>query len=338
MANNQHSTSVNATGKATELSAKTAIFDAREYRHALGCFPTGVAIITTIDAQGKASGLTCNSFSSVSLDPPLVLWSLRKQSSSIDIYKNTKAFAINVLAGDQGELSGRFATSSIPDKFEGIDFETGYAGVPLINDCVARFHCRMHQQHDAGDHIIFIGRVERFERVREDDPLVFCKGAYMMVTQSLRELAARGTIGPAKLLEARRLVYLGMVRLACTNADDDDFKAIERTLQEMQGHIDAGNMLQRARLAIQFFDQIATAAHNEVIAVVAQSLTTLLQLSVKEYHKSDRVGNLYRPELDPLRWQILSALKKRDRTTVEHVVSDYLDFVSNAKLNAPLPV
>ena len=332
------STSTNLQGVPEAQVAVTSQFDNKEFRHALGCFPTGVAIITTLDEQGKECGLTCNSFSSVSLDPPLVLWSLRKKSSSIDAFRNTGAFAINVLAGDQGALSGRFATSAIADKFEGIEFERGYAGVPLINDCVARFHCSMHQQHDAGDHVIFIGRVERFERVREDDPLVFCKGAYMMVTQSLRELAARGTIGPAKLLEARRLVYIGMVRLACTNAANEDFVAIETTLLQMQTQIEAGNMLQRARLAIRFFDQIAAAAHNEVIAVVAQSLTTLLQLSVNEYHKSDMVGTLYRPELDPLRWQILAALKERDKATVEHAVSDYLAYVSQAKLNAPLPV
>ena len=336
--NAYESTSKARTGTPGALPEQVTHFDHKEFRHALGCFPTGVAIISTLDEQGKACGLTCNSFSSVSLDPPLVLWSLRKKSSSIDVFRNTGAFAINVLAGDQGALSGRFATSAITDKFEGMTFSSGHAGVPLINDCVARFHCSMHQQHDAGDHIIFIGRVERFERVREDDPLVFCKGAYMMVTQSLRELAARGTIGPAKLLEARRLVYIGMARLACTNAANEDFAAIELTLQQMQDQIDAGNMLQRARLAIRFFEQIAAAAHNEVIAVVAQSLTTLLQMSVNEYHKSDKVGTLYRPELDPLRWQMLAALKERDKTALENAVSHYLDYVSQAKLMAPLSV
>lgn len=322
----------------TARSGAITEFDSKQYRYALGCFPTGVAIITALDGQGRACGLTCNSFSSVSLDPPLVLWSLRKQSSSIQIFRDTDAFAINVLAGDQGALSGRFASSAIADKFTGIAYESGYAGVPLISDCVARFHCSMHQQHDAGDHIIFIGQVRQFERVREDDPLVFCKGAYMMVTQSLRELVAKGSIGPAKLLEARRLVYIGMVGLACSNAESADFEAIERTLHDMQGQIDAGDMLQRARLAIRFFDQIAAAAHNDVIAVVAQSLTTLLQLSVNEYHKTDQVGALYRPELDPLRWEILAALKGRNRTAVEHAVSHYLEYVSQAKLNAPLPV
>jgi flavin reductase (DIM6/NTAB) family NADH-FMN oxidoreductase RutF len=336
--NTYESASKAQAGAPAAQPAQATEFDHKEFRHALGCFPTGVAIISTLDGKGKACGLTCNSFSSVSLDPPLVLWSLRKKSSSIDVFRNTGAFAINVLAGDQGALSGRFATSAITDKFEGMAFSRGYAGVPLIDDCVARFHCSMHQQHDAGDHIIFIGRVERFERVREDDPLVFCKGAYMMVTQSLRELAAKGTIGPAKLLEARRLVYIGMARLACTNAANEDFAAIELTLQQMQDQIDAGNMLQRARLAIRFFDQIAAAAHNEVIAVVAQSLTTLLQLSVNEYHKSDKVGTLYRPELDPLRWEMLAALKGRDKTAVENAVSHYLDYVSQAKLMAPLSV
>src|SRR5690606_28532287 len=149
-------------------------------------------------------------------------------------------------------------------------YEAGFAGVPLIKDCVARFHCRTYQQHDAGDHIIFIGHVEQFERVREDDPLVFCKGAYMMVTQSLRELSARGQAGPQALVEARRSVYVGMVRLACTHGSEEDFNAIENTLREMQQQIEAGDMLQRAKLAIQFFKQVAAAAHNSVMEVVAQ--------------------------------------------------------------------
>src|SRR5690606_13435822 len=148
-------------------------------------------------------GLTCNSFSSVSLDPPLVLWSLRTSSKSLAAFRASSSFAINVLAEDQSKLSSRFASSSVADKFEGIAHSEGFRGVPLIDDCLARFHCSTFSEHEAGDHIIFIGRVERFEHGREEDPLVFYKGAYMILTQSLRELAAQGRVSKPALIEAR---------------------------------------------------------------------------------------------------------------------------------------
>lgn len=311
-------------------------FDQKAFRHALGCFPTGVAVITTLDLEGRPTGLTCNSFSSVSLDPPLVLWSLRKSSKSIDTFRQTTAFAINVLAEDQDTISGHFANTHITEKFKDIPYETGSGGVPLIHDCVARFHCRTYQQHDAGDHIIFIGHVEQFERVREDDPLVFCKGAYMMVTQSLRELSAKGEAGPQALVEARRSVYIGMVRLACTHGSEDDFNAIESTLREMQQHIEAGDMLQRAKLAIRFFNQIAAAAHNRVMEVVAQSLTTLLQLSVNAHSKADQITTLYLPSLDPIRWTVLDSLRARDANAAESAIVKYLEQVALHKAETPL--
>lgn len=158
----------------------------------------------------------------------------------------------------------------------------------------------------------------------------------MMVTQSLRELAVKGQIGPAKLLEARKLLYVGMARLACANGTDEDFNAIEVTLEEMRSHIAAGDMLQRAKLAIQFFDQIASAAHNEIVAVVAQSLTTLLQLDVNTCLKSDGMDTLYRPELDPIRWKILIALRNRDETAAENGVTSYINCVSLSKLGERL--
>ena len=108
------------------MPTHSASFDHHEYRRTLGSFPTGVAIMTTRDGQGEPTGLTCNSFSSVSLDPPLVLWSLRKASKSIDIFREAKTFAINVLAEDQDHLSQRFATSSILKKFEDVSWSTGY--------------------------------------------------------------------------------------------------------------------------------------------------------------------------------------------------------------------
>jgi flavin reductase (DIM6/NTAB) family NADH-FMN oxidoreductase RutF len=164
--------------------AEIPTFDLQAYRQAMGSFPTGVAIITTRDAAGEPVGITCNSFSSVSLDPPLVLWCMRKASKSIDVFKATQSFAISVLAEDQDHLSQRFATSSIEKKFESVGWMSGYSDLPLINDCVARFQCSVYQQHDAGDHIMFIGRVEQFDMVREEDSLVFYRGAYASLVKS----------------------------------------------------------------------------------------------------------------------------------------------------------
>jgi flavin reductase (DIM6/NTAB) family NADH-FMN oxidoreductase RutF len=104
---------------------------------------------------------------------------MRKASKSIEIFRETRSFAINILAEDQDHLSQRFATSSIENKFENVAWTSGYLDLPLIDHCMARFQCTTFSKHDAGDHIIFIGKVERFEAVRESSSLVFYKGAYM---------------------------------------------------------------------------------------------------------------------------------------------------------------
>jgi 3-hydroxy-9,10-secoandrosta-1,3,5(10)-triene-9,17-dione monooxygenase reductase component len=155
----------------------TATFDTRAFRSALGVFPTGVAIVTTRAADGSLVGLTINSFSSLSLDPPLVLWSLNSNSPSLSMFRDGSHFTVNILAQEQANLSQRFA-SRIPDKFQGIEFRTGAGGTPLIVDCAAWLECRTHSHQDAGDHILFIGEVERFERT-EKKPLIFCGGKYV---------------------------------------------------------------------------------------------------------------------------------------------------------------
>ncbi len=172
------------TAEQNRASTPTETFDTKEYRRAMGVLPTGVAIITTRDNAAEPVGLTCNSFTSVSLEPPLVLWSMRKASKSIEIFRETQSFAINVLAQDQDHLSHRFATSSIEKKFESVAWTSGYLDLPLIDHCMAQFQCTIFSKHDAGDHIIFIGKVERFEAVRESSSLVFYKGTYMMLAQA----------------------------------------------------------------------------------------------------------------------------------------------------------
>jgi flavin reductase (DIM6/NTAB) family NADH-FMN oxidoreductase RutF len=156
-------------------------FDRRDFRKALGQFSTGVTVITTRAIDGRRVGMTANSFSSVSLDPPLVLWSLARQAPSVGDFTGASHFAINVLAAHQHHLSRQFSTPQA-DKFGGVDCCEGTAGVPLLNGVIARFVCRNVKQYDGGDHLIFIGEVERYDRF-DGEPLVFHSGYYQVTTR-----------------------------------------------------------------------------------------------------------------------------------------------------------
>ena len=151
---------------------------ARRFRSALGAFATGVTIVTTRDPQGHDIGLTANSFNSVSLEPPMVLWSLAKSARSLSAFVAASHFAVHVLAANQEELSLRFATRGT-EKFGGLDLERGVAQVPLLRGCSARFQCRTAFRHEAGDHMIFVGEVEAFDH--SDLPeLLFHRGRYSL--------------------------------------------------------------------------------------------------------------------------------------------------------------
>ncbi len=160
-----------------------AAFDCRQspvdktlLRRALGRFATGVMIVTTRTPEGRREGLTANSFSSVSLDPPLVLWSLRRDAPSLPGFIEAGRFAFSILGHGQSHLSHHFATP-LPDKFEGIATRDGIGGCPIIEGCIAAFECSTEIVHEGGDHMIFIGRIERAE-FRPGRPLVFAGGAY----------------------------------------------------------------------------------------------------------------------------------------------------------------
>jgi flavin reductase (DIM6/NTAB) family NADH-FMN oxidoreductase RutF len=151
-------------------------FNRRAFRDALGHFPTGVTVITTRNAAGEPVGITVNSFNSVSLGPPLVLWSLAQYSPNLPIFQECTHYAVNVLSSDQVELSRRFGSTQ-EDKFEGVAWEDGLGGAPLIAGCAAHFECANQFRHYGGDHIIFVGQVERFARF--DKPsLVFSRSRY----------------------------------------------------------------------------------------------------------------------------------------------------------------
>jgi flavin reductase (DIM6/NTAB) family NADH-FMN oxidoreductase RutF len=146
-------------------------FDAPHFRAALSRFATGVTIITTRDENGGFFGLTASSFNSVSLTPPLVLWSLGSASRSLPLFSGNSHYVINVLAGDQAWLAERFA-SRIDDRFEGVDYELSQTGLPILRGVSAWFECHNRSRYPEGDHVIFVGEVERcaFE---SKPPLVF---------------------------------------------------------------------------------------------------------------------------------------------------------------------
>jgi flavin reductase (DIM6/NTAB) family NADH-FMN oxidoreductase RutF len=151
------------------LSGPTApspqAFEPRQFRDALAQFATGVTIICARTVDGRFVGLTANSFNSVSLDPPLILWSLSRRSASLPIFETAVRYSVNVLSADQTDLARRFSRPH-SDRFAGVSYRMGWADAPLIDGCVAWFECRHHAHHRAGDHIVFIGEVATCERTR----------------------------------------------------------------------------------------------------------------------------------------------------------------------------
>ena len=156
-------------------------FDRRDYRRALGQFATGVTVVTARASDGRRVGVTVNSFSSVSLNPPLILWSLSRQTPSFNDFTTTTHFAVNVLEARQHHLSRQFSTP-LPDKFAGVEFAEGAHGLPILSGVIAEFICRKVRQYDGGDHVIVVGEVEQY-KYHDGEPLVFHSGRYRVATR-----------------------------------------------------------------------------------------------------------------------------------------------------------
>ena len=148
----------------------------RAFRDTLGMFATGIAVVATRAPSGDPIGLTVNSFNSVSLDPPLIVWSMARHLPSLPVFEACEYYSVNVLADDQQHLSQLFASRS-DDKFLGLEIDEGLYGVPLLKGCCARFECRNITRHPGGDHLVFISEVVRFDR-EPREPLIFHGGAY----------------------------------------------------------------------------------------------------------------------------------------------------------------
>lgn len=149
--------------------------DSRAFRQCLGQFTTGVGVMTA-RSGGTCVGLTANSFSSLSLDPPLVLWSLSRTSRSFEAFSTSEAFTVNILAAEQISLSQNFASKK-DDKFEGVEWFDGETGAPVLGGVVAYFECERHACIDGGDHVIMVGRVRHFARF-DRQPLLYAQGRY----------------------------------------------------------------------------------------------------------------------------------------------------------------
>lgn len=161
---------------ANEFASDSSPIDPRDFRNALGTYGTGVTIITATAADGKPYGITCNSFASVSLNPPLVLWSLGIYSSSLTVFQNASHFAVHILGASQQTLANKFAKSS-EDKFAGVDWTPGLGDAPVLADSVANFQCRSVNRYYGGDHVIFLGAVEAYA-YNTGEPLLFARGTY----------------------------------------------------------------------------------------------------------------------------------------------------------------
>ncbi len=152
------------------------MIDPLSFRQCLGKFATGVTVVTCIDAKGQPCGITANSFSSVSLDPPLVLWNIAKVSNSLDAYLQAEHFAVNVLTDSQRDVSSHFAKSD-HTLFDKIQHGVSAHGAPLLADTIAQFECRTRNVHECGDHFIIVGEVLDF-RSADAAPLLFFGGQY----------------------------------------------------------------------------------------------------------------------------------------------------------------
>jgi len=157
--------------------ARTPNFSKPEFRTALGMFATGVTIVTARTAEGEFVGLTANSFNSVSLDPPLVLWSLAQAAASMPVFSAGSHYAINILGADQMELANRFASKHV-NRFADVEFVQGAGGAPLLAGAAATFECFNRSRYQEGDHVIFVGEVERCTHRAGASPLLYHGGKF----------------------------------------------------------------------------------------------------------------------------------------------------------------
>ncbi|WP_119155843.1 flavin reductase [Caldimonas tepidiphila] len=179
-------------------------FDPRDFRQALGMFATGVTIVTARMDDGTPVGVTANSFNSVSLEPPLVLWSLARNARSLAAFRGAGQWNVHILSREQEALSNRFARAG-EDKFSGLELEAAVTSAPLLSGCSARFQCRTQFEYEGGDHVIFVGEVLDYDR-SERTPLLYVTGGYALATRAAGPVATEPQSQPASALFSEDLL------------------------------------------------------------------------------------------------------------------------------------
>lgn len=211
-------------------------FDTRDLRNAFGTFMTGVTVVTSHTPQGEPIGFTANSFTSVSLDPPMVLVCLAKTSKNYDTLVNGNGFAVNILSEHQTEISNTFARP-VDDRYAGIDWHKGPAGSPIIGGVSAWFDCKMHKTVDAGDHVILIGLVEAFDATTTPG-LGYARGAYVTPSATAETLVPNTTLVVSALIERNGEVLLvddgvgGVMLPEAIVENEGTATAVERLISE----------------------------------------------------------------------------------------------------------
>lgn len=222
-------------------------FDPRDLRRAFGNFATGVTIVTTLDADGQPQGFTANSFTSVSMDPPLLLVNIASSAYGCPIFTAASGFAVNILAHRQRELSNRFAAAG-SDKFDGVDWHVESTGSPILDGVVAWFDCVSFRQVEAGDHIILIGEVRAYDYTT-DAPLGFCRGAYVsfgLTPEMLQLVSSPGNLCVGAIISDGRRLLLEQdpdsddlaLPVAAAVGDDDDRRSLIGKLASAGVHVD----------------------------------------------------------------------------------------------------
>jgi len=210
-------------------------FDNKDFRRALGGFATGVTVVTTCDASGRNWGFTANSFTSVSLDPPLVLACIAKSAYSFPIYMKARSFAINILSEQQKDLASTFSRP-VEDRFEGVTWRGEQTGSPILDDVVCWFDCEMHETVDAGDHVILIGRVVKYSHA-DVTPLGYCRGAYVsfgVAEEILHSSSHLGNLCVGVIFECEEKILL---------FSDDQFQSVALPTASLIGRNDDAQSL-----------------------------------------------------------------------------------------------
>ncbi len=252
--------------------ANISSIDGKQFRKALGAFATGVTVVTARGSDGKDVGLTANSFNSVSLDPPMVLWSLDKKSSSREAFMQTDHFAVHILSLEQEKVSNQFAKSD-SDRFADMDVERGAGHVPLLGGCSARFECRTSYRYEGGDHVIFVGEVLSFESF-DRAPLLFHSGKYgLLLKKADNEVIDSGwNFGDDFLGFQLRRAYFQLMAPLRADVQRRGLNEIHRSILSILGMGEGRSRAELERL-LELTGHRASDAHFQDL--VAQGLITL---------------------------------------------------------------